>query len=47
MRSLGCPQPERAYAQVVTPGYLVVVTPDDGATEIQIHTDRGQNAVIC
>ncbi len=24
---------------------MVVVTPDAGATEIQIHTDRGQNAV--
>jgi hypothetical protein len=45
--SLGCPEPDRAYAQVIVPGYLVVLVTDDGATEIQVHTDQGQRAVIC
>jgi hypothetical protein len=43
--SLGCPEPDRAYAQVITPGFLVVVT--DGLTEVQVHTDQGQRTVTC
>jgi hypothetical protein len=45
--SPGCPEPGRAYAQVITPGYVVVLTPDGGATEDAVHTDSGQRAVIC
>jgi dipeptidyl aminopeptidase/acylaminoacyl peptidase len=45
--SLGCPEPDRAYAQVIVPGYLVVLATADGATELQVHTDQGQRAVIC
>jgi hypothetical protein len=45
--SLGCPEPDRAYAQVIVPGYVVVVTADAGATEVRVHTDQGQRAVIC
>jgi hypothetical protein len=45
--SLGCPEPDRAYAQIIVPGYLIVVATDDGATELQIHTDQGQRAVSC
>jgi hypothetical protein len=45
--SLGCPEPDRAYAQILVPGFLVALTPDDGATEFQVHTDQGQRAVTC
>jgi hypothetical protein len=43
--SLGCPEPDRAYAEVITPGFLIVIT--DGIAEVQVHTDQGQRAVIC
>jgi hypothetical protein len=34
--------------QVITPGYLVTIDTDDGATEVAVHTDRiGLRAVIC
>jgi hypothetical protein len=46
--SLGCPQPDMAYAQIVTPGWLVTVdTVDATAEEVQIHTDGGSRAVVC
>jgi hypothetical protein len=45
--SLGCPEADRAYAQVIVPGFLVVLATDDGATELHVHTDQGQRAVIC
>jgi hypothetical protein len=45
--SLGCPEPGRAYAQIITPGFIVTIDTDDLATEIQAHTDRGVRAVIC
>jgi hypothetical protein len=46
--SLGCPEPDRGYLQVITPGYLVTIDTDDGATEVAVHTDRiGLRAVIC
>src|SRR5579871_6010710 len=37
--SLGCPVPGRAYAQIVTPGWMVYVNTSDLATEVQVHTD--------
>jgi hypothetical protein len=44
--SLGCPEPGRAYAQVVTPGYLIVLRV--GEKEYELHTDRSaQGVVIC
>lgn len=44
--SLGCPEPERAYAQVVTPGYSVILRAQGG--EYEVHTDlEGRAAVIC
>ena len=43
--SLGCPQSDGVSAQVVTPGYRIVVEVD--GEEIEIHTDRNGNAVIC
>ena len=43
--SLGCPQPGRMYAQVITPGYLVVVA--GGGKRLEYHTDMRGLAVFC
>jgi hypothetical protein len=43
--SLGCPQPGLVYAQVITPGYRVLLEVD--AQEYEIHTGGGQTAVLC
>jgi hypothetical protein len=43
--SLGCPQPGQVYAQMLTPGYLVVV--DAGGESIEFHTDEQGNVVRC
>ena len=43
--SLGCPQPDMLYAQVLTPGYRVVV--DVGGERIEFHTDERGNVVRC
>ena len=43
--SLGCPQPGRQYAQVVTPGYLVVAWAAN--RELEYHTDTGHMIVLC
>jgi hypothetical protein len=46
--SLGCPQPGRAYAQIITPGYLVTIARLDDGDEVLVHTDEnGQRVVIC
>jgi hypothetical protein len=45
--SLGCPEPDRAYAQIITPGYIVTIATDDLSTEVEVHTDLGSRAVIC
>lgn len=42
---LGCGQPGQMYAQVVTPGYLVVVV--TGQHELEYHTDTRGRAVLC
>ena len=42
---LGCPQESGFYAQVITPGYLVVV--QGAGRELEYHTDEGENAVLC
>ena len=45
--SLGCPQPGMAYAQVLTPGYLVIIR-DDGGREHRVHTNEdGTSGVVC
>ena len=45
--SLGCPQPSMMYAQLITPGYLVVVQ-GSGETEYKVHTnENGSSAVVC
>ena len=43
--SLGCPQPGSFYAQVITPGYLIVVA--GGAKRLEYHTDTRGRAVMC
>jgi len=43
---LGCPRPGEFYAQVVTPGYLVIVEAND--TQLEYHTDRRvRSFVLC
>lgn len=43
--SLGCPEPGMMYAQVITPGYLVLLQAD-GRT-FEYHTDTTGNVVTC
>ncbi len=43
--SLGCPQPGMMYAQVITPGYLVIVA--GGGKRLEYHTDTSGRAVLC
>lgn len=43
--SLGCPKKGRLYAQVLTPGYRLVLS--DGITDFEYHTDGHGRAVLC
>jgi len=43
--SLGCPEPGMAYAQVITPGYRLILTANGARYEY--HTDQGQRAFYC
>jgi hypothetical protein len=43
--ALGCPQPGFSYAQVVTPGYLVLLQAD--GTEFTYHTNLTTGIVLC
>lgn len=43
--SLGCPQPGQMYAQVITPGYRVILKA--AGQTYEYHTDRGNRAVLC
>lgn len=43
--SLGCPEPGMVYAQVITPGYLVIVA--GGGQELEYHTDESGNFAQC
>ncbi len=44
--SLGCPDPGKLYAQVITPGYRIILEVE--GREIEVHTDQeGRNVVIC
>ena len=42
--SLGCPEPDKMYAQVITPGYLIVLSAQ--GQEYEYHTDR-MRAILC
>ena len=43
--SLGCPEPGMAYAQVITPGFRVVL--EAGGQRYEYQTDQGQLVVLC
>jgi hypothetical protein len=43
--SLGCPQPDMLYAQVVTSGFRVVV--EAGGEQVEFHSDQSGNVVRC
>jgi hypothetical protein len=43
--SLGCPQPGMMYAQVITPGFRVVL--EAKGKKHTYHTDRGRFVVLC
>ena len=43
--ALGCPQPGRMYAQMVTPGYRIIL--QAGGKTYEYHSDRGQHVVSC
>ena len=43
--SLGYPEDGKAYAQVITPGYRLVLS--DGITDFEYHTDKHQKLMLC
>lgn len=43
--SLGCPQPGMAYAQVITPGFRVVL--EAAGQSYEYHTDQDSSVVLC
>jgi hypothetical protein len=43
--SLGCPQPDKGYAQVITPGYRLVLGVKGETYEV--HTDADQTVLWC
>jgi len=43
--SLGCPRQGVLYAQVITPGYLVVIS--GGGKTLEYHTDANGRVVLC
>jgi hypothetical protein len=43
--SLGCPQPGQLYSQVVTPGYLIVIS--SGSHQLEYHTDERSRVTLC
>lgn len=43
--SLGCPKPDMAYMQVITPGYLIMLEADGKTYEY--HADRQRTVILC
>jgi len=43
--SLGCPEPGETYAQVVTPGFRIVL--EASRERVVYHTDREETVVLC
>jgi hypothetical protein len=43
--SLGCPQPGLMYAQVITPGFLIVL--EAKGQSYEYHTGRTEQVVLC
>ncbi|MBV9578655.1 MAG: hypothetical protein JO057_08710 [Chloroflexi bacterium] len=43
--SLGCPQSGQQYSQMVTPGYLIVIS--SGTHQLEYHTDDRARVMLC
>lgn len=43
--SLGCPEPGKMYAQVITPGYRIIL--EAAEKEYEYHADKGKSVVFC
>ena len=43
--SLGCPQPGQLYSQIVTPGFLILISM--GSKQLEYHTDGRANVKLC
>jgi hypothetical protein len=43
--SLGCPQPGQMYSQIVTPGFLIVISM--GNKQLEYHADTRGNVKLC
>ena len=43
--SLGCPQPGQLYSQVITPGFLILIT--SGNRQLEYHTDMRARVQLC
>jgi hypothetical protein len=43
--SLGCPRPGIMYAQIVTPGFLIMIS--SGARQLEYHSDTRARVVLC
>lgn len=43
--SLGCPQKGMVYAEVLTPGYLIILNADNN--EYEYHASRGTQVIYC
>jgi hypothetical protein len=44
--SLGCPRPGMLYSQIVTPGFLIIISSASGK-QLEYHTDAGAHVVLC
>jgi hypothetical protein len=46
--SLGCPQPGQLYSQIVTPGYLIIISSSaPGASQLEYHADARSRVTLC
>ena len=43
--SLGCPQPGNLYSQIVTPGFLIVIS--SSTKQLEYHADARGHVVLC
>ena len=43
--SLGCPKPGQMYSQIVTPGYVVIIS--GAGRQLEYHTDTRGHVVLC
>ena len=44
--SLGCPQPGQLYSQIVTPGYLIIISSSSGK-QLEYHADTRSLVTLC